>query len=94
MREVKQSDCTMCGLHRVCFPARAVKSAGRANESRIRRLRVARGHILYRGGERIESLYMVRSGCITEIDGIESGSESIANFCLPGELLTVQSTAA
>ncbi len=94
MREIKQGDCTMCGLHRICFPARAVKGAGRATESRIRRMRIARGHILYRGGERIDSLYMVRSGCITEIDGIDSGWESIANFCLPGELLTVQSTGA
>ncbi|HUY84236.1 MAG TPA: helix-turn-helix domain-containing protein [Steroidobacteraceae bacterium] len=57
-------------------------------------MRVARGHILYRAGERIESLYMVRSGCIKEVDGADAGWESIANFCLPGELLTVQSTGA
>ena len=84
----------MCGLHRVCFPARAARGAGRTNDSRIRRMRVARGHILYRGGDPIESLYMVRSGCITELDGVDTGWESIANFCLPGELLTVQSTGS
>jgi len=82
----------MCGLHRVCFPARAARGGERsANLSLIRRLRVGSGHILYHAGERIESLYMVRSGCIKEVDGVDAAGESIANFCLPGELLTVQS---
>jgi len=40
---------------------------------------------------RIEFLYMVRSGCIKELDGADTAHDSIANFCLPGELLTLQS---
>jgi CRP/FNR family transcriptional regulator len=85
-------DCAMCGLHRVCFPAHVASGSDRnANAVRIHRTRVAYGNALYRAGDRIESLYMVRSGCIKELDGADTAHDSIANFCLPGELLTLQS---
>ena len=81
----------MCGLHRICFPARVASGSDRnANAVHIRRMRIAYGNALYRAGERIESLYMVRSGCIKELDGAGSDHDSIANFCMAGELLTLQ----
>ncbi len=54
-------------------------------------MRIANGNALYRAGERIESMYMVRSGCIKELDAAGSDHHSIANFCMAGELLTLQS---
>ena len=82
----------MCGLHRICFPARVASGSHRnANAVRIRRSRIAIGNALYRAGDLVESLYMVRSGCIKELDGAATDHDSIANFCLPGELLTLQS---
>ena len=81
----------MCGLHRICFAARVASGSDRnANAVRIRRSRISIGNALYRAGDRIESLYMVRSGCIKELDA-DTDHDSIANFCLPGELLTLQS---
>ena len=95
MHQARRDNCVMCGLHRVCFLARIARGSGQStNALRIRRTRIANGHALYRAGDRIESLYMVRSGCIKEIDGADSAHDSIANFCLPGELLTLQSADA
>ncbi|NNM60556.1 MAG: helix-turn-helix domain-containing protein [Steroidobacteraceae bacterium] len=94
MREERRGDCEWCGLRRVCFPGRlsAESPIGAALLS-IRCVRIARGHALYRAGERVEAFHMVRSGCIKETDGFD-GQESIVNFCLPGELLTVQGAAS
>lgn len=94
MRETRRGDCEWCGLRRVCFPGRltAESPVGAALLS-IRCVRIARGHALYRAGERIEAFHMLRSGCIKETDGSD-GRESIVNFCLPGELLTVQNAAS
>lgn len=90
--ERRAGDCALCGLHRICFAARVAHGSDRpANGVRIRRSRLALGHALYRTGDRVESLYMVRSGCLKELDGADTGHDSIANFCLPGELLTLQS---
>jgi CRP/FNR family transcriptional regulator, anaerobic regulatory protein len=87
----RHADCEWCGLRRVCFPGRlAADAALGGNTLGIRRLRVARGRSVYRAGERIEALHMVRSGCIKELEGGGRG-DAIVNFCLPGELMTVQS---
>lgn len=93
--EARPGDCEFCGLRRICFPARVATGSDRsAHALRIRRARIAQGNVLYRAGDRIESLYMVRSGCIKEIDGADTDHDSVANFCLPGELLTLQSAGA
>lgn len=95
MRESRRIDCDLCGLRRVCFPARAATGSRRgANALCIRRTRIARGNALYRAGDRIGSLYMVRSGCIKEIDGGGADRDRIVNFRLAGDLLTVQSASA
>ncbi|HUY83090.1 MAG TPA: helix-turn-helix domain-containing protein [Steroidobacteraceae bacterium] len=94
MRETRRGDCEWCGLRRVCFPGRlTAESPVGAALLNIRCVRIARGHALYRAGERIEAFHMLRSGCIKETDGSD-GRESIVNFCLPGELLTVQNGAS
>jgi CRP/FNR family transcriptional regulator, anaerobic regulatory protein len=55
-------------------------------------MRVPRGKALYRSGDKVESFYMIRSGCIKELD--ESSGRRTAmliNFALPGEMLSLQS---
>jgi len=91
MRKEGEGYCGLCGLRRICFPGRvAAGGSSSPRQLRIRRARVARGTALYRIGERIESFYMVRSGCIKEIDVATGGPDAIVNFCVPGELLIVQ----
>jgi CRP/FNR family transcriptional regulator len=58
---------------------------------RIRKLRFARGKALYRTGDEVESFYMIRSGCIKEVDDSTGRRGSVINFVLPGEMLSLQS---
>ena len=63
MHEGKRVGCELCGLWRLCFPGRLANTSERMRRGlRIRRMRIPRGMTLYRSGDRVESLYMVRSG--------------------------------
>ena len=69
MREQQSAGCDSCGLRRICFPGSvAAESAQRLHRLQIRKMRFPRAAALLRAGDKIESLYMVRSGCIKEID--------------------------
>ena len=92
MREPKHIDCEMCAIRSICFPGRiATDTQGHSNVVRIRRAHVAQNHVLYRCGDQARSFYMLRSGCMKEIDCSGAEHSSVANFCLPGELLSLHS---
>jgi CRP/FNR family transcriptional regulator len=89
--EGKRMGCDLCGLWRMCFLGRLANTSERMRRGlRIRSLRIARGMTLYRSGDRVESLYMVRSGCIKELDDTGGGHGSVINFSFPGEMLSLQ----
>lgn len=83
--------CEWCGMRRICFPARVASiGAKRSDTMPIRRMRVERGATLYRAGDKVHSLYVLRSGCIKELEWTHRKQEAVMGFTLPGELLTVQ----
>ncbi len=95
MSEPKRVGCELCGLWRICFPGRVASAAGRRTSAlQIRRLRVPRGKALFRSGDKVESFYMIRSGCIKELDDSSGRQGTLINFALPGEMLSLQSLAA
>jgi CRP/FNR family transcriptional regulator len=63
----------------------------RSSGLQIRRMRVPRGKALYRSGDQVESFYMIRSGCIKELDDSSGRHGMLINFALPGEMLSLQS---
>lgn len=83
MDEQLRPVCKACGLKRMCFPG---KLAG----LRVRRIRAERGMPLFRCGDRVDSLYMIRSGCIKEIEEGGEGNASVVNFALAGDMLSLQ----
>jgi len=86
-----RAGCASCGLWRVCFPGLVASAAEqRLNGLRIRRIRVAGGKTLYRSGDKVESFYMIRSGCIKELDDAHGRDGAVVNFGLPGEMLSLQ----
>jgi CRP/FNR family transcriptional regulator, anaerobic regulatory protein len=92
MNEPDLLGCDSCGLWRLCFPGRVANAPGAAaNGLRIRRMRLARGNALFRAGVRVESFFMVRSGCIKELDDSSGDRGAVLNFALPGEMLSLQS---
>lgn len=92
MHEAKRNACELCGLFRICFPGRVVSATERRSSGLyIRRMRVPRGKALYRSGDKVESFYMIRSGCIKELDDSSGRQGTLINFALPGEMLSLQS---
>jgi CRP/FNR family transcriptional regulator len=88
----ERAGCELCGLWRVCFPGRVASAAERRmSELHIRCMRVPRGKALYRSGDKVDSFFMIRSGCIKEIDESAGRHGAVVNFALPGEMLTLQS---
>jgi CRP/FNR family transcriptional regulator len=86
--------CEWCGLRRICFPGRVGSAAERRSDGlHIRRTRIARGNALYRSGDRVESFYMVRSGCIKELDESAGRHGAVVNFAFPGEMLGLRGLA-
>ncbi len=95
MHESKRTGCELCelcGLWRICFPGRVASATERRLSGlHIRRMRVPRGKALYRSGDKVESFYMIRSGCIKELDDSSGRLGTLINFALPGEMLSLQS---
>ena len=90
MHELQCGGCESCGLWRICLPGRiAAERLRPGRHLRIRKVRFARGKALYRSGDKVESFYMIRSGCIKEIDDSAGRHDSVINFVLPGEMLSL-----
>jgi CRP/FNR family transcriptional regulator, anaerobic regulatory protein len=76
--------CNLCGLYSLCL-------FGRVSGLRIRRIRLERGRPLFRHGESVEGLFVIRSGCVKEVE-VSSGRHGlIVNFAMAGEILSLQS---
>ena len=80
--------CASCCLKFVCLPCDLKGSElSRFGEIATTRRRVPRGASLYHNGDRLESLYAVRSGAFKTVGVSRNGTEKITGFHLPGELL-------
>ena len=80
--------CKHCSLHDLCLPLGVSDADLDALESLIKPRRpVQRNEHLYRAGDRLTSIYAVRSGSIKTYSLTNDGREQITGFHLPGELL-------
>ena len=80
--------CKHCSLHDLCLPLGITDSDLDALESLIKPRRpVQRNEHLYRAGDRLGSIYAVRSGSIKTYTLTNDGREQITGFHLPGELI-------
>ena len=80
--------CADCNLRELCLPVGLTADEfERIDEIIAKRRKIARGTALFRGGERFESLYAVRSGffktCVTAADG----RAQVTGFQMAGELI-------
>ncbi len=78
--------CEMCGFDRVCSLGLLAGGIER-HGLRVSPMRISRGDVLYRSGDTGKAIYMIRSGCIKELDSSSGGHGAVINFALPGELL-------
>lgn len=87
--------CAACCVQGVCLPCN-LRGADlrRFSDVATAKRRVPRGASLYHNGDRLESLYAVRSGAFKTVGVSRDGAEKITGFHLPGELLGLDAIGA
>lgn len=82
--------CAACGLHAVCLPE-GIDEGGLARLDRLTRQcsTYQRGDAVYRQGQSLSALYVVRSGAVRIALGDAEGSQQVLGFRLPGEVLGI-----
>jgi CRP/FNR family transcriptional regulator len=86
--------CASCTLQQLCLPAGLdAASAARLDELVRRRQNLERGAALFRAGDPLESLYVVRAGALKTTGLSADGQEQVLGFHLPGELAGLDALA-
>ncbi|TAL97938.1 MAG: cyclic nucleotide-binding domain-containing protein [Rhodanobacter sp.] len=80
--------CGSCALHELCLPAGIGRDDLVRLDSAVRdRRALDQGSMLYRDGDGLQALYVVRSGSLKSFVLNEAGEVQILGFHLPGEIV-------
>ena len=83
--------CSACNLRRFCLsPDIEAMSAAKIDQVVETRMRLRKGDVLFRAGERFTSLYSIRTGSCKTVMLTDDGNEQIVGFHLPGEIIGVE----
>lgn len=86
--------CTSCSLQALCRPAELSPAGRRRLEDLARPHRVlGRGDRLFRSGEALDGLYVVREGALKTTTLSCDGEEQVLAFHLPGEIVGLDALA-
>lgn len=79
--------CEVCAVRSHCLSA-GLGDADLAKFQQAAQIRIVRpGELLFHAGAEFKAVYLVRSGTVKATAAVTDGSEQIAGFYLPGELL-------
>jgi CRP/FNR family transcriptional regulator len=83
--------CSRCCLQNVCLPSGLAAQAllDMDELTRLKR-RVAKGAVLYRSGDGLESLYALRGGSFKIVGLSRHGEEKVIGLHLPGEVMGLE----
>jgi CRP/FNR family transcriptional regulator len=89
-------DCRNCGLYRLCLLPQGLNASDRERLESIVECRVSirRGESLYSAGDRLRSIYAIRSGSVKTCVPAPDGRQQISGFHLPGEILGLEAIHA
>ena len=83
-----RTTCQSCGLYKLCLPMGLEGGEMERLDKVIKRRRkIEKGEHMYRMRDAFSTVYAIRSGSVKTYTSIESGSEQVTGFHLPGELL-------
>jgi len=83
-----RAKCKSCSLYQLCLPLGLEEGDLDKLESIIKRRRVVeKGSYLYHSGDKLKSLYAVRSGSFKSYAPVADSAEQVIGFHLPGELV-------
>ncbi|RUO36511.1 fumarate/nitrate reduction transcriptional regulator Fnr [Aliidiomarina sanyensis] len=85
---INHINCQNCSISQLCLPFTLDQSSMERLDAMIERKRpYQRGDALYRAGEKLESLFAVRSGSVKSYALNDHGELQITAFHLPGDLV-------
>lgn len=83
-----RNKCASCSLYQLCLPMGLEEGDLKKLERIIKRRRVVdKGSFLYHAGDKLKSLYAVRSGSFKSYTPVNEDAEQIISFHMPGELM-------
>jgi len=83
-----RAKCKSCNLYQLCLPLGLEDNDLDKLENIIKRRRVVeKGSYLYHAGDKLKSLYAVRSGSFKSYSPVADSAEQVIGFHLPGELM-------
>ncbi|MGF1613559.1 MAG: helix-turn-helix domain-containing protein [Gammaproteobacteria bacterium] len=86
--------CRSCAVRHVCLPAGlGTESLERLHSVTPRPSSLERAHHLFRPGEDLQALYVVKSGSLKVYKPLADGDEQIVGFHFPGELIGLDGLA-
>lgn len=87
-------DCQQCVLLRVCTSIPNGDAATECDDVRAARRRsLTPGAVLYREGDPVRGIFVVRAGALKLSDVATSGEEVVVGFALPGEFVGLEALA-
>lgn len=91
LRDVSRqaTSCLGCSLRRICMPVEGEDPEAKALFEQLvaTRIRLRKGDVLYRAGERFTALYAIRLGSCKTVVLTGEGSERLSAYHLPGEIV-------
>ena len=94
LRDVSRdvAGCTVCTLRRICMPVDIQNADVRLLFERLvsTRIRLRKGDVLFRSGERFTALFAVRVGSLKTVTLTDDGTEQVSGYHLPGEIVGVE----
>ena len=89
-----RATCAECSIAALCLPHGISKPDLDLLNAMVRKSKpIAKGAVLFRAGDALDSLFLVRSGSLKVQLQTESGEEQSVGFFLPGELMGLDALA-
>ena len=84
--------CLGCSLRKICMPVDVDEPAAKALFEQLitTRIRLRKGDVLFRAGDRFTALYAIRLGSCKTVMLSDEGNEQVAGYHLPGEIIGVE----
>ena len=94
LREVSRqsASCLGCSLRRICMPVDVQDPEAKALFEQLitTRIRLRKGDVLFRAGDRFTALYAIRLGSCKTVMLSDEGNEQVTGYHLPGEIIGVE----
>ena len=94
LREVGRDaqSCLGCSLRRICMPTEVEDCDAKVLFEKLvaSRIRLRKGDVLFRAGERFTALYAIRVGSCKTVALTDDGDEQVTGLHLPGEIIGVE----